>query len=77
MQAEPSKQEPIDPEVFIPEIFLARREFLVEVAGHGWGIVLPARELGDNIKNGRVKREALLNGGVVGIVYETAIPEDT
>lgn len=61
-------------EVFIPERFLTHlsREILQRVGHHGWGVVIPAQKLGQEIRGGRV-HPSILPDNWVGIVNETAI----
>lgn len=65
-------QEALPATVFIPEQYLRHREFLTELVGHGWGIQIPASELGASIQSGRVAVQ-ILPANFIAIVHETAI----
>jgi hypothetical protein len=65
----------IDPETFIPEKYLTQKEFLVELTGHGWGIIIPSREMGAHILSKRIHPSIIINRDFVTIIHETAMSD--
>ncbi len=65
----------IDPETFIPEKYLTQNEFLVELDGHGWGVIIPCREISANILSGRIHPSIIVNRDFVTIIHETAMSD--
>jgi len=65
----------IDPETFIPEKYLTHNEFLVELEGHGWGIIISSRDMGANILSGRIHPSIIVNRDFVTIIHETAMSD--
>lgn len=53
--------------VFIPEAYLLRKEVLtpLKIPYKGWGLILPADDLGKAIREGRVRKEVVTNNEFV------------
>lgn len=60
--------------LFIPEKYLTHREVISELYGHGWGIQIPADELGLFIRSGRIA-VSILPDNFIAVVHETAVKE--
>jgi hypothetical protein len=66
------EQEALPATVFIPEKYLTHKEVITNLLGFGWGITLPAAELGQAIRSGRVHYSVLPNN-FIAVIHETAI----
>lgn len=71
-----SQQEPIDPELFIPEKYVTQREILIHLPGYGYGIRIPAKDLGRAILDKRIHPNIIVNREFTAIIHETAMPKD-
>jgi hypothetical protein len=63
-----------DPELFIPEKYVNHKEILVQIDGYGYGIRIPAKDLGKAILDKRIAAQIIANRDFVAIIHETAMP---
>ena len=59
--------------VFVPEKYVNMLELVVEIPGHGKGILLSSDDLSKAIKEGRVHKYLVGNRDLVYIIEETAL----
>lgn len=60
-------------QAFIPEKYVNMLELLVEVPGHGKGILITSADLSEFIKLGRIHPNVVVNRDVVYIMEQSAL----